>query len=138
MGWAFLNWLDNPEWEERGCEPDLAMSVTIRPNDIGKVETELVTLSSATDFEAFPTIGAISLRWPMPTSEMAAKLIADVSIIAKRHGGTAMVVGCSPDLKQRIDVFGDVPPKTLDLMRRIKQQFDPNGILSPGRFVGKL
>jgi glycolate oxidase FAD binding subunit len=138
MGWACLDWLDNPEWEERGGEPDLAMSVAIRPNDIAQAENELITLSSVTDFEASPTIGAISLRWPMPTSEMAARLIGDVRTIAKRYGGTATVVGCHPDLKQRIDVFGDVPPKTLELMRRIKRQFDPNGILSPGRFVGRI
>jgi len=44
---------------------------------------------------------------------------------------------CHPDLKRRIDVFGDQPP-SFPLMRAIKQQFDPNGILSPGRFVGRL
>jgi glycolate oxidase FAD binding subunit len=48
------------------------------------------------------------------------------------------MTGCSPELKRQIDVFGEVPPKTLELMRRVKQQFDPKGILSPGRFVGRI
>jgi glycolate oxidase FAD binding subunit len=64
-------------------------------------------------------------------------LVRRVRSVTSRLGGTLIVTGCSPELKRRIDVFGD-PPPSFDLMRRIKQQFDPNGILSPGRFVGRL
>ena len=56
---------------------------------------------------------------------------------ARRHGGHAEITGCSPQLKREIDVFGP-PPPSFPLMRAIKQQFDPNNILSPGRFVGRL
>jgi glycolate oxidase FAD binding subunit len=65
-------------------------------------------------------------------------LIMRLRAIVQSMDGTLVIEGCSPETKRRIDVFGEVPPKTLDLMRRIKHQFDPNGILSPGRFVGKL
>ena len=37
-------------------------------------------------------------------------------------------------MKERIDVWGLEGPQ-LDLMKRIKEQFDPNGTLNPGRFV---
>jgi len=57
--------------------------------------------------------------------------------MTERLGGTLLVRTCDEDLKRRIDVFGD-PPPAFELMRRVKQQFDPNGILSPGRFVGRL
>ena len=60
-----------------------------------------------------------------------------VRAITTRLGGTLVVTGCDPELKRQIDVFGD-PPPAFDLMRRVKQQLDPNGILSPGRFVGRL
>jgi glycolate oxidase FAD binding subunit len=52
-------------------------------------------------------------------------------------GGTLVVRGCSPELKREIDVYGD-PPPSFPLMRAVKQQFDPNHVLSPGRFVGRL
>ena len=56
---------------------------------------------------------------------------------AARLGGTLTVRNCSPDLKRQIDVFGP-PPPSFPLMRAVKQQFDPNNVLSPGRFVGRL
>ena len=64
-------------------------------------------------------------------------LVRRIRAITTRLGGSLVVIGCDPELKRQIDVFGD-PPPAFDLMRRVKQQFDPNGILSPGRFVGRL
>jgi glycolate oxidase FAD binding subunit len=39
-------------------------------------------------------------------------------------------------VKQRVDVWG--PARGLDVMRRIKDQFDPDHRMSPGRFVGGI
>jgi glycolate oxidase FAD binding subunit len=38
-------------------------------------------------------------------------------------------------VKRAHDVFGD-PPGGLGIMRALKQRFDPQGILNPGRFAG--
>ncbi|HLF48419.1 MAG TPA: FAD-linked oxidase C-terminal domain-containing protein [Methylomirabilota bacterium] len=35
-------------------------------------------------------------------------------------------------------MWGSVAPGALAVMRRIKQEFDPRGVLNPGRFVGGL
>jgi glycolate oxidase FAD binding subunit len=40
-------------------------------------------------------------------------------------------------LKEGLDVWGP-PPATLSLMRGLKQQFDPHGLLNPGRFVAGI
>ena len=53
-----------------------------------------------------------------------------------RHGGSAVVVDAPPEVKQAVDVWGPVP--ALDLMRRVKDQFDPDHRLAPGRFVGGI
>jgi len=39
-------------------------------------------------------------------------------------------------VKAAVDVWG--PVRGLDLMRRVKDQFDPHRVLSPGRFVGGI
>ena len=56
--------------------------------------------------------------------------------VAGRHGGTVVVVEAPDQVKQEVDVWGPVP--ALDLMRRVKEQFDPERRLSPGRFVGGI
>lgn len=52
------------------------------------------------------------------------------------HGGSAVVVDAPADVKSGLDVWGPVP--ALDLMRRVKDQFDPDHRLAPGRFVGGI
>jgi glycolate oxidase FAD binding subunit len=56
--------------------------------------------------------------------------------VCTRHGGSVVVVDAPADLKQALDVWGPVP--AIDLMRRVKDQFDPDHRLAPGRFVGGI
>ena len=44
---------------------------------------------------------------------------------------------CPSEVKSKIDVWGD-SPEGMDIMRRLKQQLDPAGILNPGRFAGRI
>ena len=52
------------------------------------------------------------------------------------HGGSAVVVDAPAAVKSAVDVWGPIP--ALDLMRRVKDQFDPDHRLAPGRFVGGI
>ena len=56
-------------------------------------------------------------------------------VCAQRHG-TAVVLDAPAAVKENVDVWGPIP--ALDLMRRIKERFDPERLLSPGRFVGGI
>lgn len=51
--------------------------------------------------------------------------------------GSFVILQCPPEIKQQIDVWG-TPGDALPLMRRVKEQFDPKGTLTPGRFVGGI
>jgi glycolate oxidase FAD binding subunit len=53
-----------------------------------------------------------------------------------RARGTAVVVDAPAAVKAAVDVWGPVP--ALDLMRRVKDEFDPDHRLAPGRFVGGI
>ena len=62
--------------------------------------------------------------------------LAQLRTIATRHGGSVVLCCAPPHRKATLDVWGPVP--ALGLMRRLKDQFDPEHRLSPGRFVGGI
>jgi glycolate oxidase FAD binding subunit len=51
--------------------------------------------------------------------------------------GSLVILDCPPEIKFRSDAWGDAGD-ALPLMRRVKQQLDPAGILNHGRFVGGI
>ena len=53
------------------------------------------------------------------------------------RGGSLVLVKASPELKRAVDVWGP-PGDAVGLMRRVKERFDPDRRLSPGRFVGGI
>lgn len=55
---------------------------------------------------------------------------------AAARGGSVIVLDAPRPIREAVDVWGPVP--TLDLMRRVKDQFDPDHLLAPGRFVGGI
>jgi glycolate oxidase FAD binding subunit len=55
---------------------------------------------------------------------------------AAAYDGTAVVMTAPKAVRDRVDLWG--PVRGFELMRRIKEQFDPEHRLAPGRFVGGL
>ena len=73
---------------------------------------------------------------PGISPEDAAAAVRRVRETCTRAGGSAVVVDAPAAVKTTVDVWGPVP--ALDLMRRVKDQFDPDHRLAPGRFVGEI
>src|SRR5713101_443180 len=53
---------------------------------------------------------------------------------AEAAGGSLVLMAAPDDVKKKVGAWG-TPPPTLDVMRRLKDAFDPNHVLNPGRFV---
>jgi glycolate oxidase FAD binding subunit len=53
-------------------------------------------------------------------------------------GGSVVVERGAPALRALVDPWGSVEPLALELMRALKQEFDPQRTLNPGRFVGGI
>ena len=95
-------------------------------------------LESPSEALADPGFGAVRLFfWGESDDAGVLETIAETRRAAARHGGTAIVETCHPSIKAQLDVWGEEPP-AMELMRRLKQQFDPQRLLNPGRFLGRL
>jgi glycolate oxidase FAD binding subunit len=54
------------------------------------------------------------------------------------EGGSLVVERAPAEIKGHCDAWGSIPSDSLEIMSRVKREFDPEGILNPGRFVGGL
>jgi glycolate oxidase FAD binding subunit len=66
----------------------------------------------------------------------AGRVVEDLRGTVAEHGGSVVVLTAPPPVRDALDVWGPVPG--LDLMRRLKEQLDPDRRLAPGRFVGGI
>jgi glycolate oxidase FAD binding subunit len=79
--------------------------------------------------------GVVRIAVEQPSA--AASLVRALRSALETHGGSFVVERAVPSVKASLDVWGDAGPG-FPLMRRLKEAFDPAGILAPGRFVGGL
>ena len=70
------------------------------------------------------------------TPQQVVDVVHRLRDICARHGGSAVVVDAPAAIKAAVEVWGPVP--AIDLMLRVKSQFDPDHRLAPGRYVGGI
>lgn len=128
---------DPAEWD--GVEASLyaepapgALRVRLgaRPSD-----TRALLAALADAAPAFPGIGLPGLG--VAFGDVPAAALAGLWAAAERARWQLRLEHAPPEVRARHDAFGP-PPDALALMRALKQRFDPGGVLSPGRFVGRI
>ena len=65
------------------------------------------------------------------------RAIQSLRIAVESKQGSLVLLHSPLPLRSKIDSWG-ISPDSLALMRRVKERFDPAGILNPGRFVGGI
>jgi len=107
--------------------------ITVQPSAVPGLLTNCAnSLEGEVSIEAWPAVGACVLR-----SSADEGLIATCEKISTAAGGHMTINRCPPLVKHNRDGFG-AEPSSLELMRRIKDEFDPKAILSPGRAAGRI
>jgi FAD/FMN-containing dehydrogenase len=79
---------------------------------------------------AYPTVGLTYLR----LANWSATEMKMLRAAVRQRGGHAVLWHASPQMKSEAGVWGTLGPE-LQLMRKVKDVFDPRDIMSPGRFV---
>ncbi len=69
--------------------------------------------------------------------EAQVRVVEELREIWVRRGGSLVVQKAPLSMKKRIDAWGPAGDY-LGLTRRVKEKFDPRGVLNPGRFLGGI
>lgn len=64
-------------------------------------------------------------------------VVEELREIWVRRGGSLVMLKAPLSIKKRVDVWGPTGDY-LGLIRRLKEKFDPGGVLNPGRFLGGI
>ena len=118
-------------WETRetvysqrgGC----AIKGTMLPSQISPTIAAVAALGGTGVIQAS---GILTAFIPSPSIDGLLKLRTQL----EDAGGSLTILRDAPG---GVDRWGKLPD-SIDLMRRIKQQFDPNNTLNPGRFIGGI
>ena len=63
--------------------------------------------------------------------------LAEVQALLLGLADTVTILAAPPEWKRGIDVWGKLP-EGFDVMRSLREQFDPRRTINPGRFAGFL
>ena len=76
---------------------------------------------------------ALPGRYP---PERIAQILAAVRGVLLARDGRCVVVAAPPRIRAAVDLWGELP--TLPLLRQVKERFDPEHRLAPGRYTGGI
>jgi glycolate oxidase FAD binding subunit len=116
----------------------IGLKVTHPPGELAHVLTSIDNVSSRCGATAHvrgsAASGVLYLGAGVTDATAAAALV--VELRASIHDGSVVVHEAPPEFGSALDVWG--PVGGIDLMRRLKHEFDPAGLLNRGRFVGGI
>lgn len=121
------------------ADASVTIKASLLPTDVvdwlGELESTRNSGVSHADWQAHAGHGVIHARLAAPP-ETLARIIAALRQAAIDRRGSLVITEAPPTLADTLDPWG--PVGALVVMRNLKERFDPNGILNPGRFVGGM
>jgi glycolate oxidase FAD binding subunit len=112
---------------------------------VGRLATVLDALagaagSAAADVAVRGSAGSGVLHAALPGATSASELDGILRAVRAAIGGvgqgSCVVLAAPESVRASVDIWG--PVSGLDLMRRVKERFDPHGRMAAGRFVGGI
>jgi glycolate oxidase FAD binding subunit len=136
VGWGVLPWRDDPaDGRPTGLKLTCAISGLAPVLDAAHraAADAGVALTLRGSGGAGVLYGALPADAPV---DAVATVVERARATCTAHGGALVVLDAPAAVQAAVDTWGPVP--AIDLMRRVKEQFDPERRLAPGRFVGGI
>jgi glycolate oxidase FAD binding subunit len=138
---AAPEWWGAAPWTERdGAASDVVLRLTTElaglPQLLDALDAGTAGMSRPAAVRGSAGVGLLHASLPADDPAAVATAVAALRRQSSRWSGDVVVLDAPAAVKAALDVWG--PVRGLDLMRRVKDQFDPNARLAPGRFVGDI
>jgi glycolate oxidase FAD binding subunit len=126
-------------WNDVFAPGDLALHMSVQPSSVADVMEILDRrfAGAAATLSATVSAGVVRANLRPSREDRVAALVQHARDAAARFDGYAIVDAAPASYKREHDVFGPLRPD-FAIMARLKDEFDPRRVLSPGRFVGRL
>jgi glycolate oxidase FAD binding subunit len=101
--------------------------------EIATMATNLPNLDIYAQIHASSGLGMLRCALPTQiTPESAVSRMREIRNLAEKTGGFLSLLEAPDEIKQNLDVWGYMG-NALSVMQALKQKFDPQNILNPGR-----
>lgn len=115
----------------------LAVKASLRPSAVTRLVQTAREIDPRASVQAHAGSGVVVVRFTeLPAGGVSKHLLGRLYPIATSAGGNCVVLSTqlTSEITPQIARCGsDI---AVDIMRSVRQQFDPHGLLNPGRFVG--
>jgi hypothetical protein len=120
--------------------PDVLLRCGAVPKEIASKGNRLIDVLKGHDISpqlvaVSPGLGTMLARFDPAQAGMAT--LGPLQEALLQVADSVTVMAAPPEFKRDIDIWGRVP-ETIGVMRALKAEFDPNGVLNPGRFVDRI
>jgi glycolate oxidase FAD binding subunit len=130
------DWWGRAPWSAGDVVLRLTTEIAGLPRLLAGLDTVAAGLSRPAAVRGSAGVGLLHASLPGDDVDAVARALDQLRRDASHWGGDVVVLDAPAPVKQAVDVWG--PVRGLDLMQRVKDQFDPGHRLAPGRFVGGI
>ncbi|HUY91845.1 MAG TPA: FAD-binding oxidoreductase [Pirellulales bacterium] len=129
-----------PIWRrltEFGARPDapLTMKLSVRPSAVTRMVALCQELDPGCSLVSHAGNGIVLARFrEFSAADTSRVIVQHLQPAAAAAGGSAVVWSCAAGELTRQAIWGGARDDA-EMMRSVKRQFDPKGLLNPGRFV---
>ncbi len=125
-----------------GAEPSVVCKFTLLPASMGTFFDKVREVAERAHLQwrlVAQAVGAglLRLEGDGAAADVFPGAILELRQGLEARGGSLAVLRCPSEVKSKLDVWGS-SGDALPVMRSVKAQFDPAGVLNPGRFIGGI
>jgi glycolate oxidase FAD binding subunit len=135
--------IDRPEWwgtlpagSDRGVLVKATTELTGTGRLLEGVDRAAAAAGTTAAVRGSGGVGVFHAALPGTDPAAVAAFVKALRDAAPAWQGSVVVLAAPAPVRSEVDSWG--PVSGLDLMRRVKEQFDPDALLAPGRFVGGI